>query len=68
MVNTYADGRKTVCYRCTKRHPGCHNCEERQEEIKAEQAAKTEYREGFVYTENYYVQKKKKQQREKRGY
>lgn len=42
MVDTYDSGKKTVCFNCKDRHPGCHNCEKRKKEIEQEQAAKTE--------------------------
>lgn len=65
MVDQYNSGKKTVCFKCEKRHPGCHNCEERQREYDAEQAAKAECRE-FPYTDAMYKQKRRREKEMRR--
>lgn len=67
MVDQYNSGKKTVCFNCEKRHPGCHNCEERQREYEQEQAAKAECKE-FPYTENLFRQQKRRRKKEMRRY
>lgn len=60
MVDTYCDGKKTVCYECKKRHPRCHNCKERQEEIDREQAAKEANKDEFPFTHNFMKQQRRR--------
>ena len=48
MVDSYSSGRKTVCWDCTDRYPGCHNCEKRQAEIDKDNARKEEQKRAAV--------------------
>lgn len=68
MVDQYNSGKKTLCFKCEKRHPGCHNCKERQEEIEQQQAAKAELNKEFPFTENFFRQKKRRSKHEMRRY
>ena len=68
MVDQYNSGKKTLCFNCPKRHPGCHNCKERQEEIELDRAAKAELVNNFKYTENFFRQQKRRQKKEMRRY
>ena len=62
MVDSYSDGRKTVCWKCKDRHPHCHNCEKRQAEIDADQARKDDLKKTAV-TDAF--EKRKKPRRQK---